>query len=104
MCYPPPSCIFSPHVNGEERGRRERRYATLPQTPPQSDWKVMGLKETFSQHSPQLCDLRARHSRARTHGPIKHLINYTAWMYISEESKLNCNTLNLKLSYSASAA
>lgn len=47
-----PVSFFPPHVNGDEGG--ERRYATLPLTPPLSDWKVMGLKETFSQHSPHL--------------------------------------------------
>lgn len=72
------TCLSFPHVNdgGTGGGRSERRYATLPQTPPQPDWKVMALKETFSLHFTHLCDLRARHALARTHGPIKHLINY----------------------------
>lgn len=39
---------------GERVGGGERRYATLPQAPPLPDWKVMGLKETFSQLSPHL--------------------------------------------------
>lgn len=72
-------------------GRGERRYATLPQTPPLSDWKVMGLKETFSQHSPHLCDLRARHALTRARRPIKHLINYTACIYIGD-SFTSCKT------------
>lgn len=75
-----------PHVAKQRgRGRGERRYATLPQTPLLSDWKVMGLKETFSQHSPHLSDLRARHALTRTPGPATHLINYTVCMYIREE-------------------
>lgn len=78
-------CLSFPHVNGEEGGRGESRYATLPQTPPLSDSKVMGLKETFSQHSPHLCDLRARHVLTGTRRPIKHLINYTACMYIRDK-------------------
>lgn len=58
-----PVSLLSPHVHDDERGggglgggggREERRHATLPLTPPLSDWKVMGLKETFSQHSPHL--------------------------------------------------
>lgn len=48
----------------------ERWYTTLPQTPPLSDWKVMGLKETFSHHSPHLSDffffLSRRAAQSRT--------------------------------------
>lgn len=79
--------LFFPHVNdgGDRRRGGKRRYATLPQTPPQPDWKVMALKETFSLHFTHLCDLRARHALERTHGPIKHLINYPVHIITEDE-------------------
>lgn len=49
-----PVSFFSSTCKRRRGGRGERRYATLPLTPPLSGWKVMGLKETFSQHSPHL--------------------------------------------------
>lgn len=85
---------------GAWEGGGERRYATLPQAPPLPDWKVMGLKETFSQLSPHLrlslslaslsYFLLPPHplfflslARARARRPITHLINDTVRVFIT---------------------
>lgn len=81
---------------GAWEGGGERRYATLPQAPPLPDWKVMGLKETFSQLSPHLRLSLSRFSLIFSSSspspffsfpgarrPIAHLINDTVRVFIT---------------------
>lgn len=59
----------------------------------------MGLKETFSQHSPHLCDFtRAPHAPARARRPITHLINDTVGIYNIDEREPTDGALCSQLS------
>ena len=93
LFFPVSFFFLPPHVNGDE-GSAERRYATLPPPPPLSDWKVMGLKETFSHHSPHLwfC-VRATHSRALAGQSHTWL---TSWrVFIPDKRKLTSACLHI---------